>query len=101
MHYWTNIFRKLLFFDFSFHDRKTFSIGEFLNRIFNKVYVKIKINSGFLKNAIHPLKWPYPVIHIVPEILTTVMDSPVPILLGLNIESKKFEDNKYDSVIKI
>jgi len=63
--------------------------------------LKYIIISGFLKNAIYPLKWPYPVIHIVPEILTTVMDSPVPILLGLNIETKKFEDNKYESVNKM
>jgi hypothetical protein len=56
MHYWTNIFRKLLFFDFSFHDRKTFSAGEFLNRIFNKIYVKIKNKKWIFEKCDPPSK---------------------------------------------
>jgi len=45
-----------------------------------------------------PFKWSYPVIHAVPEILITIMDSPVPIFLGLNLEKNSFIEKNYNNV---
>ena len=35
---------------------------------------------------ISPFKWDYPIIHILPEILFPLLDSPVPILIGFSEE---------------
>ena len=63
-----------------------------------KLNYEIKIKSGCLHNIIMPFKWSYPVIHAVPEILITIMDSPVPILLGLNLEKNSFIEKNYNNV---
>jgi hypothetical protein len=51
MHNWTSFIGKLLFFNFSFHDRKAFSVGEFLSRIFDKIYVKMFNNQWILEEC--------------------------------------------------
>lgn len=39
----------------------------------------------FFHNLIQPIKWIHPVIYSLPESLLTLIESPVPIFVGLNV----------------
>lgn len=54
---------------------------------------KSKILSGmisFLCNIIYPFSWKYPVIYDMPVEFLDLLESPVPLLAGINISSDEF-----------
>ena len=51
---------------------------------------------GLLK----PFKWPHPIIFPLPESLFTLLDSPVPIIFGLNQNLEFVKQNSFDFTYK-
>ncbi len=48
-----------------------------------------------MSSLLYPFKWPHPILHIVPQLLESLIDSPVPILLGYptNIDFEIIKNN--------
>ena len=48
-----------------------------------------------MSSLLYPFKWPHPILHIVPQLLESLIDSPVPILLGFptNIDFEIIKNN--------
>lgn len=56
-----------------------------------------------LENLIFPFTWPHPIIYTLPESLIPLMESPLPIIVGLNssvdfVFSSNME-NKYSNCV--
>ena len=45
---------------------------------------------SFLRNIIYPFSWNYPVVYDMPVEFIDLLESPVPLLAGINISSDEF-----------
>ena len=56
-----------------------------------------------LSSMLYPFRWPHPLILNLPESLTELLDSPVPILMGINKDTEYIRENnlceRYDHCI--
>lgn len=60
-----------------------------------------KILSGtlsFLRNILYPFSWKYPVIYDLPVNYLDLIESPVPLLAGINISSDLFYKDYLDKI---
>ena len=91
--FFKRIFSRLSFEDFlmiyagTIHEKHILFISESVSQTTAAI-------TSFL-TLFKPFKWPLPVIFNVPEDLLQILSSPIPVMAGININSKRFLETVY------
>ncbi len=48
--------------------------------------------SHFFHHLLNPIKWTHPIIYTLPESLLTLLESPVPIIVGLSLSNNYLKE---------